>query len=60
MSAPAATVNPPRTLGSIPEYRGLLSWVSSVDHKQIGLMYLLTASSSSASASWKPSSCARS
>jgi cytochrome c oxidase subunit I len=32
----------PRTLGSIPEYRGLLSWISSVDHKQIGLMYLAT------------------
>jgi cytochrome c oxidase subunit I len=30
----------PRTLFEIPEYRGLLSWVSSVDHKQIGLMYI--------------------
>jgi cytochrome c oxidase subunit I len=29
-----------RTLFEIPEYRGLLSWVSSVDHKQIGLMYI--------------------
>jgi cytochrome c oxidase subunit I len=30
----------PRMLFEIPEYRGLLSWVSSVDHKQIGLMYI--------------------
>ena len=30
----------PRTLFSIPEYRGLLNWLSSVDHKQIGLMYI--------------------
>ena len=29
-----------RTLFEIPEYRGWLSWISSVDHKQIGLMYL--------------------
>jgi cytochrome c oxidase subunit I len=27
----------------IPEYQGLLSWVASVDHKQIGIMYLLSA-----------------
>jgi cytochrome c oxidase subunit I len=26
----------------IEEYRGLLSWVTSVDHKQIGLMYIVT------------------
>ena len=35
---PAAT-----TLGGIKEYRSLLSWVMSVDHKQIGLMYIGTA-----------------
>jgi len=34
---------PPRSILTIPEYRGLLSWVSSVDHKQIGIMYLLGA-----------------
>ncbi|WP_211253993.1 cytochrome c oxidase subunit I [Pelobacter seleniigenes] len=33
----------PRSIRTIPEYRGLLSWVSSVDHKQIGIMYLLGA-----------------
>jgi cytochrome c oxidase subunit 1/cytochrome c oxidase subunit I+III len=32
-----------RTLRDIPEYRGLLSWVTSVDHKQIGILYLLSA-----------------
>ncbi len=31
-----------RTVFSIPEYKGILSWVSSVDHKQIGLMYIAT------------------
>lgn len=29
-------------LPSVKENNGLLSWVASVDHKQIGLMYLLT------------------
>ncbi len=31
------------SIWDVPEYRGLLSWVSSVDHKQIGIMYLLSA-----------------
>ena len=26
----------------VPEYKGLLSWLSSVDHKQIGIMYFIT------------------
>ena len=26
----------------VPEYKGVWSWVSSVDHKQIGLMYIVT------------------
>ncbi len=26
----------------VKEYRGLLSWLSSVDHKQIGIMYIVT------------------
>jgi cytochrome c oxidase subunit 1/cytochrome c oxidase subunit I+III len=28
------------TLADIPEYRGLWSWVTSIDHKQIGIMYI--------------------
>jgi cytochrome c oxidase subunit 1/cytochrome c oxidase subunit I+III len=31
----------PETLGDIKEYRGLLSWVMSVDHKQIAIMYIV-------------------
>ena len=31
-----------RSVLDIPEYKGLLSWISSVDHKQIGLMYIAT------------------
>ena len=31
-----------RTLFDIEEYRGALSWFGSVDHKQIGLMYVAT------------------
>jgi cytochrome c oxidase subunit I len=42
MSQASAVSGEPRTLFSMPEYRGLLSWVSSVDHKQIGLMYIAT------------------
>jgi len=42
MSEATAPTAPRRTLGDIDEYRGLLSWVSSVDHKQIGLMYIGT------------------
>ena len=37
--APAAA---PSSLFEIPEYRGLASWIASVDHKQIGLMYVVT------------------
>jgi len=40
MSEAKVAIGQPRTLFGIPEYRGLLSWVSSVDHKQIGLMYI--------------------
>jgi cytochrome c oxidase subunit I len=28
------------TLADIPEYRGLWSWVTSIDHKQLGMMYI--------------------
>jgi len=30
-------------LADVPEYHGLWSWLSSVDHKQIGIMYILSA-----------------
>ncbi len=38
-------INASKKAGSIldvPEYKGLLSWLSSVDHKQIGIMYFVT------------------
>lgn len=28
------------SLADTPEYRGLLGWLSSVDHKQIGILYI--------------------
>ena len=31
------------SLADIPEYKGLWSWVTSIDHKQIGIMYILSA-----------------
>lgn len=34
---------PSTWLGDVPEYRGLWSWVTSIDHKQIGVMYVLSA-----------------
>ena len=37
------SAGPPTSIREIREYRGLLSWVSSVDHKQIGILYLLGA-----------------
>jgi cytochrome c oxidase subunit I len=40
MNGEAQAPDKPATLGDIKEYRGLLSWVMSVDHKQIGLMYI--------------------
>ena len=33
---------PVGSLADMAEYRGLLSWVTSVDHKQIGLMYIVS------------------
>jgi cytochrome c oxidase subunit I len=36
----AAKAGHSRTVFEIPEYRGALSWIRSVDHKQIGLMYI--------------------
>ncbi|MCL5098192.1 MAG: cbb3-type cytochrome c oxidase subunit I, partial [Candidatus Omnitrophica bacterium] len=34
---------PITSLWEVPEYRGLLSWISSVDHKQIGILYMASA-----------------
>jgi cytochrome c oxidase subunit I len=34
---------PITSLADIPEYRGVWSWVTSIDHKQIGIMYILSA-----------------
>lgn len=31
------------SLADIPEYKGLWSWVTSIDHKQIGIMYIASA-----------------
>jgi len=42
MSETASAAEMPATLGDVKAYRGLLSWVTSVDHKQIGLMYIGT------------------
>jgi cytochrome c oxidase subunit 1/cytochrome c oxidase subunit I+III len=33
----------PTSLADMKEYRGMLSWVTSVDHKQIGIMYIVSA-----------------
>ncbi len=42
-TATATTSDPPsQTIFDIPEYRGVRSWVSTVDHKQIGVMYVVT------------------
>lgn len=30
------------TIWDVPEYQALLSWVTSVDHKQIGILYLMS------------------
>lgn len=37
-----ADTKPVTALWEMPEYRGLLSWLTSVDHKQIGIMYILS------------------
>jgi len=41
MSAIPLTPSSPRALPRVGEDEGLLTWVASVDHKQIGLMYLM-------------------
>ncbi len=42
MNAETAKPNAVRTIFDVEEYKGWLSWVSSVDHKQIGIMYIVT------------------
>ncbi len=43
MSESALAPEAPANLGDIREYRGVLSWVMSVDHKQIAIMYIVSA-----------------
>jgi cytochrome c oxidase subunit I len=33
----------PNSLSDIKQYHGLFSWITSIDHKQIGIMYILSA-----------------
>jgi cytochrome c oxidase subunit I len=42
MNGESAAPEKAGTVFDMREYRGLLSWVSSVDHKQIGIMYFIT------------------
>lgn len=42
MSNAPSSLKPVTSLGDMEEYRGLLSWITSVDHKQIGLMYIVS------------------
>jgi len=39
-SARSAAIN---SVADIPQYQGLFSWVASIDHKQIGIMYITSA-----------------
>jgi len=39
-SLPSGQIN---SLADIPEYKGLWSWVTSIDHKQLGIMYISSA-----------------
>src|SRR3954467_11333500 len=41
--APAAPVQAAPGYGTLPAYRGFLSWLTTVDHKRIGLLYGCTA-----------------
>src|SRR6266487_4223928 len=41
--APAAPVVAAPEYGTLPAYRGFLSWLTTVDHKRIGLLYGCTA-----------------
>ena len=41
--APAAPVQAAPEYGALPAYRGFLSWLTTVDHKRIGILYGCTA-----------------
>jgi len=42
MNSEISTSKKPGSILEVREYKGLLSWLSSVDHKQIGIMYITT------------------
>ena len=42
MSSDAVHPKAARTILDVEEYKGWLSWICSVDHKQIGIMYIVT------------------
>ena len=42
MTAEISQARAIHTLADIPEYKGVWSWVTSIDHKQIGMMYIST------------------
>ena len=42
MNSEINTSKKPQSILEIREYKGLLSWLSSVDHKQLGIMYITT------------------
>lgn len=42
MTGETAAPEKSESIFEVKEYRGLLSWFSSVDHKQIGIMYIVT------------------
>lgn len=37
------THKPVDWLAEVPEYQGILSWLTSIDHKQLGILYILSA-----------------
>jgi cytochrome c oxidase subunit I len=34
---------PVNWVAEVPEYKGILSWITSIDHKQLGLLYIMSA-----------------
>jgi cytochrome c oxidase subunit 1/cytochrome c oxidase subunit I+III len=42
-SALHPTHKPVDWVAEVPEYKGILSWLTSIDHKQIGLLYIMSA-----------------
>jgi cytochrome c oxidase subunit 1/cytochrome c oxidase subunit I+III len=43
MSEESPAQRPISSLADMKEYRGIFSWIASVDHKQIGIMYIVSA-----------------